>query len=65
LVFDGEQHIGRIMWTQAAPKERRWMWTITIRSPQSLADRGYEATREDAMAAFRRAWDRMPNDAAD
>jgi len=27
-VFDGEQHIGRIVWSYAALRERPWVWSI-------------------------------------
>ena len=55
-VFEGERHIGRIMWTHAAPEDRRWFWTITVRVPQSMYDRGYAASREEAMAEFKTRW---------
>ena len=55
-VFDGDRHVGRIMWTHAASRETPWFWTITARVPQQPTDRGYAAMREEAMAAFKSAW---------
>jgi hypothetical protein len=44
-VFDGERHVGRIMWTHAASRETPWFWTITARVPQYPQDRGENRCR--------------------
>jgi hypothetical protein len=55
-VFNSEQHIKRIMLHPQAPQGKPWFWTITARVPQYPHDRGYAASREQAMAAFKLAW---------
>ncbi len=59
-VFDGERHVGRILRHPQAPEGRPWFWTITARAPQYPQDRGYAASREQAMAEFKAAWERGP-----
>ncbi len=49
---------GRIILAPQAPEGRHWFWTITTRVPQYPHDRGYAASREEAMAAFKAAWER-------
>jgi hypothetical protein len=39
-----------------APKDCPWFWTIT-ELPRRPVDRGYVASRVEAMAEFKRYWD--------
>jgi hypothetical protein len=57
-VFDSNRRaIGRIMHHPQAPKDLPWFWTITAREiPPSVHNRGYSATREQAMADLKARW---------
>jgi len=55
----GEKNVGRIMRAPQAPAGNPWFWTITARVPQNPHDRGYAASREEAMADFKAAWARV------
>jgi hypothetical protein len=56
-VLDGNTKVvGRIYRAAAVPPGRPWFWTITERALQRPTDFGYAASREEAMAAFTRAW---------
>lgn len=48
--------VGRVFRAANSPKEQPWFWIVTERAMRVPTDRGNAATREEAMAAFRRAW---------
>jgi hypothetical protein len=46
--------VGRIMLHPQAPQGQPWFWTITAREqPPSVYNRGYAASREQAMRYFK------------
>jgi hypothetical protein len=54
---DYEVFDSRIMRHPQAPKDQPWFWTITAREiPPSVHNRGYSATREQAMVDFKKQW---------
>jgi hypothetical protein len=58
VLFEGVV-VGRIFETAASPVGTPWMWTIAFEQDEDRTPtHGYEATREDAMAAFAKSWRR-------
>ena len=57
-IFDGEDCIGHIMRTQKSPEDKPWFWTIFVEAaPGIVSDqRGYAATRKQAIANFEAEW---------
>jgi hypothetical protein len=46
--------VGRITRQPQAPEAQPWFWTITVREqPPSVYNRGYAASREQAMRYFK------------
>jgi hypothetical protein len=50
--------IGRIFKVPIAPEGRPWMWASGHNRAMRRAAHGYEPTREAAMQAFARSWQR-------
>jgi hypothetical protein len=51
--------VGRIMRAAASPEGAPWMWTLAFGHHEGRTPtHGYEATREQAMAAFAKSWRR-------
>ena len=48
--------VGRIVQVSLAGNEQRWTWSFR-RHGETEYEMGHTATRDEAMAAFRRAWD--------
>ena len=48
--------VGRISRVPISPQGRPWFWALSAVASPGSTQRGYERTREDAMAAFKRAW---------
>ena len=56
-VYDGDRVIGRIMLHPQAPHGRPWFWSILAREAKaSIYNKGYAASREQAMADFKAQW---------
>jgi hypothetical protein len=52
--IDGGTQMKLMFLSPQATQGRPWLWTITARDyPRSIHNRGYSATREQAMADFK------------
>jgi hypothetical protein len=56
VVLDAGKVVGRIMLHPQALKGRSWFWTITQGLTPSVYNRGYAATRLQAMTDFKSRW---------
>lgn len=56
-VFDDKRCIGYIMRTSQSPQGEPWFWTIFVRDPHGMTDRGYAVSREDAIVDLKARWE--------
>ena len=57
VVLGGDRVIGRIFRSPQAPENQPWVWTITaMEFAPSVYNRGYSATREQAITDFKARW---------
>jgi hypothetical protein len=58
-VLAGDQVVGHIRLSEAAPTATPWRWTLAYGQQQKRTrTHGYGATREAALQAFARSWNR-------
>ena len=59
-VLAGDQVVGHIRLSESAPPTTPWRWTLSHGQHKSrrTPTHGYGATREEAMQAFARSWNR-------
>jgi len=58
-VLAGDEVVGHIRLSEAAPPATPWLWTLAYgQTEDRTPTHGYEATREAAMEAFARSWNR-------
>lgn len=63
-VFDHDRCVGHIMRTSQSPEGKPWFWTIFVNCPDGMNDRGYAASREEAIADFKALWDKFTHQRA-
>ena len=57
-VLAGDQVVGHIRLSESAPPTTPWRWTLSHSQHKGrrMPTHGYGATREDALQAFARSW---------
>jgi hypothetical protein len=58
-VLADDKVVGRIFLAAHSPRGTAWMWTLAYGQHEDRTPaHGYEPTREAAMAAFKKSWQR-------